>query len=218
MQRIGRRNVERDDGMAGLVIGGQLLLGLGHGGGAAFRAHHHLVLGVFEFLHGDEALVAACGHQRSFVDEVHQVGAGEAGRAARQNLEIDIRCQRHVADMDLEDLLAAVDIRVRHDDLAVETARTQQRRVENVGTVGRGDQDDAFIGLEAVHLDQQLVERLLAFVIAAAQTGATMAADGVDFVDEDDAGRVLLGLLEHVADAAKRRRRRTSRRSRNRKW
>ena len=28
-----------------------------------------------------------------------------------------------------------------------------------------------------------------------------MAADRVDFVDEDDAGRVLLGLLEHVADA-----------------
>ena len=29
-----------------------------------------------------------------------------------------------------------------------------------------------------------------------------MAADRVDFVDEDDAGRVLLGLLEHVAHAA----------------
>ena len=29
-----------------------------------------------------------------------------------------------------------------------------------------------------------------------------MAADRVDLVDEDDAGRILLGLLEHVADAA----------------
>src|SRR3954453_11303 len=28
-----------------------------------------------------------------------------------------------------------------------------------------------------------------------------MATDRVDFVDEDDAGRVLLGLLEHVTDA-----------------
>ncbi len=95
-----------------------------------------------------------------------------------------------------------IDVRVRNHDLTVETARTQQRGVENVRTVGRGDQDDAFIGLEAVHLDQQLVERLFALVIAAAETGTTMAADGVDFVDEDDAGRVLLGLLEHVADAA----------------
>ena len=42
---------------------------------------------------------------------------------------------------------------------------------------------------------------LLALVVAAAEAGAAMAADRVDFVDEDDAGRILLGLLEHVADA-----------------
>jgi hypothetical protein len=61
-----------------------------------------------------------------------------------------------------------------------------------------GDQDHALVGLKAVHLDQQLVQRLLAFVIAAAEPGATVTADRVDFVDEDDAGRVLLALLEHV--------------------
>ncbi len=120
--------------------------------------------------------------------------------------------------MHLEDLLAADDVGVRHHHLAVETARTQQRRIEHVGAVGRSDQDDAFVGLEAVHLDKQLVQRLLALVIAAAEAGAAMAADGVDFVDEDDAGRILLGLVEHVADTGSRRRRRTSRRSPNRKW
>ena len=52
---------------------------------------------------------------------------------------------------------------------------------------------------EAVHLDQQLVERLLALVVAAAQAGAALAADRVDLVDEDDARAVLLGLLEQVA-------------------
>src|SRR5258708_13416412 len=30
-----------------------------------------------------------------------------------------------------------------------------------------------------------------------------MATDRVDFIDEDDAGRILLGLLEHVAHAAR---------------
>jgi hypothetical protein len=39
-------------------------------------------------------------------------------------------------------------------------------------------------------------------VIAAAEAGAAMAADRVDLVDEDDAGRILLALLEHVAHAA----------------
>src|SRR4029079_18092031 len=38
-------------------------------------------------------------------------------------------------------------------------------------------------------------------VIAAAEAGAAMPADGIDLVDEDDAGGILLGLLEHVAHA-----------------
>ena len=79
-------------------------------------------------------------------------------------------------------------------DLAVELARTQQRGVEDVGTVGRGDQDDPAAD-EAVHLHEQLVQRLLALVVAAAHAGAAVLAHGVDLVDEDDRGGVLLGLL-----------------------
>ena len=202
VDRVDPGHLERDDGVAGLVIGGQLLFILGHGHSAALGAHHDLVLRVFEFGMGDKALVAPRRHQGRLVDQVHQIGARKAGRAAGQHLEIDIRRQRHLADMDLEHLFAAGDVRIGHHDLAVEAARAQQRRIEHVGTVGGGDQDNAFIGLKAVHLDQQLVERLLAFVIAATQPGATLATDSIDFVDEDDAGRVLLGLLEHVADAA----------------
>ena len=85
---------------------------------------------------------------------------------------------------------------------AVETTGAQQRGIEHVGAVGGGDKDDAVVGFEAVHLDKQLVQGLLTFVVSAAETGATMAAHGVDFVDEDDAGCVLLALLEEVADAA----------------
>ena len=77
----------------------------------------------------------------------------------------------------------------------------QQRRIEHVGPVGGGDQDHALVGLEAVHLDQELVQRLLALVVAAARAGAAVAADRVDLVHEDDAGRVLLALLEQVAHA-----------------
>ena len=109
--------------------------------------------------------------------------------------------ERELAHVDLEDLLAAAHVGQRHDDLAVEAARAQQRRVEHVRTVRRGDDDDAFVAFEAVHLDEQLVERLLALVVTAAEAGAAMTADRVDLVDEDDAGRVLLRLVEHVAHA-----------------
>src|SRR3970282_672333 len=54
-------------------------------------------------------------------------------------------------------------------------------------------------GVEAVHLHEDLVQRLFALVVAAAQAGAALAADGVDLIDEDDAGGVALGLIEEVA-------------------
>ena len=103
--------------------------------------------------------------------------------------------------MHVQDLLAAADVRQRDIDLAVETARAQQGSVQDVRTVRGRHDDHAEIGLEAVHLDQHLVERLFAFIVATAEAGTALAADRIDFVDEDDAGRVLLGVLEHVTHA-----------------
>ena len=110
-------------------------------------------------------------------------------------------CERLALRVHLEDLLAALAVGAVDDDLAVEAARAQQRRVEDVGPVRRRDEDDVVLRLEAVHLDEELVERLLALVVTAAEPGAAVPADGVDLVDEDDAGARLLRLLEQVADA-----------------
>ncbi len=125
-------------------------------------------------------------------------GVPRASTAASTSSE-----HRHLAQVHAHDLLAAADVGQADIDLAVETARAQQRLVEHVGTVGGGDHDHARVGLEAVHLDQHLVQRLFALVVAAAHAGAAMATDRVDFIDEHDAGRVLLGLLEHVAHAGR---------------
>src|SRR5437773_7648946 len=46
------------------------------------------------------------------------------------------------------------------------------------------------------------MERLLTFVVSTAEARATVAADRVDFIDEDDTRRVLLSLLEQVTNAA----------------
>ena len=149
----------------------------------------------------DDALVGSRGEQRRFVHEIGEIGAGESWRAARDVPGLHVVAQRHLAHVDAQDLFAAAHVGQRHHDLAVEAARAQQRRIEHVGPVGGGDDDDAFVAFEAVHLDQQLVECLLTFVVTTAESGAAMAADRVDFVDEDDAGSVLLRLLEHVAHA-----------------
>ena len=143
VHRIGLGQQARDDRVAGLVIGGVAALFLGHDHRAALGAHDDLVLGALEVVHLDQALVAARGEQRRFVHQVGEVGAREAGRAARDDVGLDVRRERHLAHVHLEDLLAAADVGQRHDHLAVEAARAQQRRVEHVGPVGGGDDDHA---------------------------------------------------------------------------
>ena len=116
--------------------------------------------------------------------------------------KIHVRRQLHVLGVNLQNAFATAHVRQIHRDLAVKTAGPQQRRIEHVGPVGRGDDDDAFLRVEAVHLDEQRIQRLLAFVVAAAETVTAAATHGVNFVDENQARRVLARLLEHVAHAA----------------
>ena len=188
--------------MAGLVIGGEGFFLFRHHHRTPFGPHQDLVLGVFELGHGDDPFADAGRVQGRLVDQVGEIGAGKSGRPASNDPGIHVGRQRHLAHVHLEDLLTAQDIRIRHRHLAIETARTQERRVEDVGSVGGGDENDPFCRFETVHLDQQLIQCLFALVVAAPQTGAPVAADGIQLVDEDDAGRVLLALVEHVADAA----------------
>src|SRR5581483_580119 len=100
--------------------------------------------------------------------------------------------------MNAQDLFTATDVGTADHHTAVETSRTQQRRIEDVRPVSGGHQDDAFVRFETVHLDQQLVQGLLALIVSATETSATVTSDGVDFVDEDNARRILLTLLEQV--------------------
>ena len=138
--------------------------------------------------------------QRRLVHEVREVRAREAGGAARDRSELDVGLERHLARVHAEDLLAALDVGVAHHHLAIEASGTQERRIEDVVPVRRGDDDDA-LGLgEAVHLDQQLVQRLLALLVAQ-RVAAAIAADRVELVDEDDARLVAARLLEQLAHA-----------------
>ena len=191
-----------DQRVSRLVVGGDALVVLADDHRAALGAHQDLVLRHLEVVHVEAVLLGPRRPQRRFVDQVLEVGAREAGRAARDDVQIDVGAERGLLGVHLEDAGAPLDVGPGHDDPAVEAAGAQQRRVEHVGPVGGGDQDDAVVRLEAVHLDEQLVQRLLALVVTTAEARAAVATDGVDLVDEDDAGGVLLPLLEQVAHAA----------------
>ncbi len=137
------------------------------------------------------------GDQRRLVADVGDVGARETGSLPRQESAVERRVELERTQVHVEDLLALLHVGQSDLDLPVETPGAHQRLVEDVGTVRGRQHDHAGVGLEAVHLREELVERILALVVAGeAGVLAACAADGVDLVDENDAGRLLLGLLE----------------------
>ena len=140
--------------------------------------------------------------QRRLVHEIANVGARHADGRPRQPFEIDVIGQRHAARMNLEQLAPPGQRRPIDRDVPIEPPRPQQRRVEHVGPVRGRQHDHRARRAEAVHLAEDLIERLLAFVVPAAEAGAALPADGVDFVDEQNRRRVRLGRLEQVAHAA----------------
>ena len=194
------RHQTPDNGVTGLVVSRITLLFLAHDHGFALGAHHDLVFRELKLFHGDQTLVTTGRKQRSFVHQVRQVSTREAGRATGNQHRLYSIGQRHFLHVHLEDLLTTDDVRQPDNDLAVKATWAEQRRVQYVRTVGGGNHDNAFVTLEAVHLYQQLVQCLLTLVVTAAHASATMAANGIDLVDEDDTGALLLGLLEHVTD------------------
>ena len=103
--------------------------------------------------------------------------------------------------MHLEDFLTLFELGKIYVDLAVEAAGPHQGLVEDVGTVGGRQDDDAAVGAEAVHLSEKGIQGIFALVVGRpAGILATGASDGVDLVDEDDAGCLILGLLEQITD------------------
>jgi len=83
--------------------------------------------------------------------------------------------------------------------LAVEATRSEQGRVEHLGSVGGGHDDDASGWVEAVHLGEELVEGLFPLVVG--DNRATSAlADGIYLIDEDNGRGPLAGVRKEIPD------------------
>jgi hypothetical protein len=163
------------------------------------RAQDDLVARLLEVPHRDGGLAPAGGEHRRLVDQVAEVGPREAWRGGGHPVQIDVGRQRHLAHVNAQDRGPVLAVRQIEGHVTIEPSRTQQGRVEHVGTVGGGQDDDGLVGLEAVHLGQDLIQRLLALVVPAAEAGPPGAPDRIRLVDEDDARSPGLGGPEQVA-------------------
>ena len=193
---VDRRQQLAAQRVAGLVVGDDALLVRVEHAPRLHAGDHALERGV-EVGGRDRARAAAGGEDRRLVADVREVGARQPAGLLGDEVEVDV-LQRLVARVHREHALTALDVG-RHDEhLAVEAAGAQQRRVELLEQVRGRDHDDAPAGGEAVHLDEQLVERL---VLLAGDVRAAAPADGVELVDEDDRRLVLARDREQAPDA-----------------
>ncbi len=189
------------DGMAGLMVCRELPVLFRHDARLLFGTGYDLQRRRLNLLHRYKALVVAGGQERGFVEKILQVGAGKTRRPLGDAAQVDVVAQDLAFGMDPEDRLAPFDVGQPHVDRSVEAARAQKRVVQNIRAVRSRHDDDALVSRKAVHFHEQLVESLFALVVAAAEPGAAVTADGVDFVDKNNRGSKLFRLVKEVADA-----------------
>ena len=117
------------------------------------------------------------------------------------DVKVDVVGERLLRRVEAEDRAAPIQVGCIDGHPAIESTGAQQRRVQDIGAVGRGDHDHGAIGIEAVHLHQQLVERLLALLVGAHLGATALAPQGIDLIEKEDAGRVLLGVTKQISNA-----------------
>ena len=185
--------------MAHLMVGDDAPLLLAHDAVLLFLSDENHFHRLKEILLGYGHPAILHGEDRGLVDHIRQIRAhGSAGRQS-DSLQIYRVVHLHILGMHLQDVHAALQIRAVHDDPPVKTAGTKEGRVQHLGPVRRAQHQAGRMAVEAVHLRQQLVQRLLTLVVSA-QTGITALSNGVYLVDKNNAGGMLLRLLEQIPD------------------
>ena len=102
--------------------------------------------------------------------------------------------------MDFEDFFSIFEGGEIDRHLAIESTRPQECLIEDIGTIGRCHDDHIGIVIESVHLCENLIERLFAFIVTASDTRGSLLSDGIDLIDEYDRRCTLTSILEEITD------------------
>mmetsp|Transcript_32035 Transcript_32035/g.59641 ORF Transcript_32035/g.59641 Transcript_32035/m.59641 type:complete len:249 (+) Transcript_32035:866-1612(+) len=149
----------------------------------------------------NDRLVGPGGVDGSLVHESLKGGTRESRRTTSNRLQVNTFSKRLSTSVHLQDGNAALEIRETDLDAAIETARTEESRVKNVGTVGGSENNDSGVTLETVHLGEDLVQSLFTLVVTSGNTGTTLTTNRINLINEDDARGVLLRHVEEITDA-----------------
>mmetsp|Transcript_18659 Transcript_18659/g.53794 ORF Transcript_18659/g.53794 Transcript_18659/m.53794 type:complete len:257 (-) Transcript_18659:441-1211(-) len=139
-----------------------------------------------------------------FADALHgrlstqrgNVSAHKTVRLACDRLGIHILVELHVAGMDAEHLETSILVRHANVDLAIESSEATESRVHRIGTVGSTNDHHGSALFQSVHEGEKLRHNSTLDLSIGL---VTLGSNGIDLVDKDDGGRILLGLLERFA-------------------
>ena len=162
--------------------------------------HSHLELGQLIIRNSRQAEVhirhdASQAYHRCFPAKGFQVGPHETVRDLRQAIQVYLFGQGHASAMDFKDLLAPMAVGNRDADLPVKPPWPPQGRIEHIGQVGRRYDDDLLPLGEPVHQSQQLSDHSL---LNLAHHLLAAGSNGVDLIQEDDAGGLAAALFENL--------------------
>mmetsp|Transcript_83446 Transcript_83446/g.202367 ORF Transcript_83446/g.202367 Transcript_83446/m.202367 type:complete len:211 (+) Transcript_83446:433-1065(+) len=104
--------------------------------------------------------------------------------------------------MDLEDVGSSFQVRNAKLNLPVQSARPQQCRVQSVWAVCCHQHLHIAPGIEAVKLIDNLQHRTLHLAVTICLIASSRAADGVDLINEEDAGLLRPRQLEELSHHA----------------
>mmetsp|Transcript_79136 Transcript_79136/g.157319 ORF Transcript_79136/g.157319 Transcript_79136/m.157319 type:complete len:255 (-) Transcript_79136:649-1413(-) len=135
---------------------------------------------------------------------VAQIGGVEAIGELDDTLVVNVTFLSDGRSMNLEDIDTASLVGQRDLDLAVETARAHQCRVEHVWSVGRTYHLDLAQGIEAIKLIEKLHQRALDLAISGCPLREAAPTNRIDLVHEDDAWLVIPRVAKHLANEARR--------------
>ena len=110
MDRVGGGQLVDDHGVARLVVGGEPAGVVGDHPAALLRAGDDLEHGVVEVGHQDKPPVRPGGQQGRLVEQILQVGPGEAGGGPGHVFQRDILGQGLFPGVDPENFLPALDV------------------------------------------------------------------------------------------------------------
>src|SRR5579885_434581 len=90
-----------------------------------------------------------------------------------------------------------------HTYLTVKTPRPQERRIEHIRPICSRHYNNLLSLIKAVHLYQQLVERLLPLIIDGAETRPPSAPHSIQLINKDDRRRSHFSQIKKVSHSAR---------------